>query len=140
MQIAASDIRTLLRTIWPDIQFIWMQDRIYVKPSINQVEGFLVDSGVNKLRSNGELMDCDDYALLLNAYIKRTRIDEADDLPPEDNFHFSFGEAFGPIVRGVETPHTLNICVAQEGVFLIEPQTYDYWQPTTNDSILIVKM
>jgi hypothetical protein len=85
-------------------------------------------------------MDCDDYALLLNAYVKRQRIDISDSLSAEDNFHLAFGEAFGDNVRGGDTPHTLNICVAQEGVFLIEPQTCEYWQPTNNDSILIAKM
>jgi len=73
------------------------------------------------------------------AYVKRQRIDMGETLSAEDNFHLAFGEAFGDVIRGIEN-HTTNICVAQEGVFLIEPQTCEYWQPTNNDSILIVKM
>ena len=139
MQITSNEIRTALRGIWPKIQFIWLQDRIYIKPSIKEVEGFIIASEVFKLRFNGELMDCDDYSLLLNAYVKRQRIDMGDTLSAEDNFHLAFGEAFGDEIRGIEN-HTVNICVAQEGVFLIEPQTCEYWQPTNNDSILLVKM
>jgi len=65
MQITSNDIRTALRAIWPKIQFIWLQDRIFIKPSIKDVEGFVIGSEVFKLRFNGELMDCDDYALCL---------------------------------------------------------------------------
>lgn len=139
MQITSSEIRTILRETWPGIQFIWLQDRTYIKPSIKEIESLLIASGVSKLRFNGELMDCDDYALLANAHVKRSRIDMGDSLSAEESFHYSFGEAFGDHIRGMET-HTANICLAQEGLFLIEPQTYEYWHPTRNDSILLSKM
>ena len=135
MQIKASEIREIIKAQWPDIQFVWMQDRFYDKPSIKGIEGLLISSGVAKLRPDGELMDCDDYALLANAYIKKFCIDT-----PTAKFQVSFGEAFGTRFRGVDNIHTLNICLAQEGLFLIEPQTYEYWQPSKKDSILIVKM
>ena len=140
MLISSNDIRTALRGIWPKLQFIWLPDTIYIKPTIKEIEDLIIKSGVFKLRFNGELMDCDDYALLENAYVKRNRIDISDNLPANESYHFAFGEAFGSMVRGLDTPHTLNICIAQEGIFLIEPQTCEYWQPTINDNILIIKM
>lgn len=141
MQTTSEQIRKALRGVWPNIQFVWLQDRIYIMPSISVIEGILLSSGICALRFNGELMDCDDYALLANAHVKRQRIDVSDSLTSEDNFHFSFGEAFGDLVRGQETPHTCNVVLAQEGLFLIEPQTYEYWEPKVGlDNILIVKM
>jgi len=139
MLITSSDIRTILRKVWPEIQFIWLQDKTYVKPLIKDIEDLVIKSEIFKLRFNGELMDCDDYALLENAYVKRRRIDISDSLSANDSFHVTFGEAFGDSIKGLEN-HTLNICIAQEGVFLIEPQTCESWQPTKNDNILIVKM
>lgn len=140
-QITSEQIRKVVRAVWPNIGFIWLADTIYLRPPIATIEGLLVASKVHDLKFNGELMDCDDYALQANAFVKRNRIELSDTLPMDENYHLAFGEAFGPMVRGLETPHTLNICVAEEGVFLVEPQTYEYWHPQQGlDEILLMKM
>ena len=141
MITSAETIRSIIRGELPDVQFIWMQDGNYIRPKMEEVVAAAIKSGVNHLRFNGELMDCDDYALLLNASIKRTRIDLGDSLSADGSYHWSFGEAFGIKFNGLEEDHTLCVCVAEEGVFLLEPQTYDYWSPRPGkDSVLIIKM
>jgi hypothetical protein len=118
-----------------------MQDGFYMLPRIEELMQMVYISQISKLKFNGELMDCDDYSLLLNASIKRQRIDISFDMPAEDSFHWSFGEAFGDKFNRVEELHTICVCAAQEGIYLIEPQTYEYWITNPkNDNVLIIKM
>ena len=141
MQKTSNEIRTTLRGIWPNLQFIWMPDGSYMIPKIEELMQIVYVSQISKLRFNGELMDCDEYALLLNASVKRQRIDTSANILAEENFHWSFGEAFGDKFNRLEEPHTLCVCVAQEGIYLIEPQTYEYWVTNPkNDNVLIIKM
>jgi len=141
MQISAEDLRAKFKTTWPEIKFVWMQDGFYMLPKIEELMQMVYLSQISKLKFNGELMDCDDYSLLLNASIKRQRIDISFDMPAEDSFHWAFGEAFGDKFNRVDETHTLCICAAQEGIYLIEPQTYEYWITNPkNDNVLIIKM
>ena len=137
MQQTSKNVIKLIRTLWPGLQLAWVPDTEYVIPSIADVQASIESSGINKLRFNGELMDCDDYALQLHAWIKMDRILHA----PQEEFHWAFGEAFGNMFRRVEEIHTLNICVAIEGVYLIEPQTYDIWKADPKeDNVFTIKM
>ena len=141
MKVSASSLRKEIRSIWPGVQFIWMPDKFYIKPKIEEIKELLSLSEVAKMRFDGELVDCDDYSLLLNAFMKKYRIDHSEKLTGFNSFHWSFGEAFGTKVNRVETHHTLNLCIAVEGMFLVEPQTYEVREASNNnDSILIVKM
>jgi hypothetical protein len=141
MIISAEAIREIVRSTCPSVQFIWMQDGFYVQPKLSDALAAATASGIAHLRFNGELMDCDDYALLLNAYMKKRRIDLGDSIPASESFHWAFGEAFGNRFNGLDEEHTLNIMLAEDGLLLLEPQTYVHWTPTQNkDSVLIVKM
>ena len=133
----STELIAQLRDLWPDIQFNWLADRGYEIPLIAEIESLLPDSGISSIRFNGELMDCDDYALLLNAWIKRYRIENFSN----ENHHWAFGEVFCSRVNRVDYLHSLNICVAQEGVFLIEPQTYEVrLGHPIKDQVLLVKI
>lgn len=136
MNKTSSELRGLLRGIWPGIQIVWMPDTVYTIPTISEVEKAIVLSGVAKKKFDGELWDCDDYSLSLNAFIK-----EMQRTKEGAQYHWAFGEVFGTKFRRVDELHTINICVAEEGIYFIEPQTYDIWQgESVADNPLMVKM
>lgn len=125
----ATQIRAMLREIWPDLKEIWCFDQNYQFPTGEDVARALKVSGVNFEKQEGEVFDCDDYALQLHAEIKRKRMG------------WAFGEAFGSKIRGWPRYHVLNICCTMSGVLLIEPKTDEMWQPNpTADNLLFVRM
>jgi hypothetical protein len=76
-----------------------------------------------------DLADCDDYALQMHAYVKRTR--------PT----WSFGEACAKKVRDIKGIHSLNITLTTKGVYLVEPQIQGMWlAESKHDDIFFVKM
>ncbi len=135
-KVSANDIRVRLRNLWPAVGFLWLPDEIYTPPAIDEVVSILPFSGVAKKKFDGELFDCDDYSLSMNAFVHEYRRTQQG-----ANYQWSFGEVFGTKFRRVEQPHTINICVAIEGVFFIEPQTYEIWPGSReNDQPLIIKI
>jgi hypothetical protein len=141
MMTTSKEIIAMLREDWPEIQINWLADARFVLPSIEEVEKLLPLSKVRNLRFDGELADCDDYALELHAWVKRYRRGLSDSLPPGERYHWAFGEVLGTCFRGVEQIHSINICVAEEGIFFIEPQTYEVWKGSPQrDNPLMIKM
>jgi hypothetical protein len=137
----SAEVIGVIRGVWPGIQFNWLPDGTYLLPKLAEVEALVVQSRVAAIQFNGELMDCDDYALLLHSFVKRHRISLSESLSAAESYHWAFGEAFGRKLNRIETPHSVNIFLAEEGLYLLEPQTYETWKASAaNDDVLIVKM
>jgi hypothetical protein len=141
MKLDTKTIREKFHQVFPNLQFVWAPDLFYMIPGIEELMQLVIATKVAAMRSDGELIDCDDYALQANAKIKEQRIGMANSLSPDESYHWAFGEAFGDKFNRLELEHTLCICCAQQGVFIIEPQTYDYWlADSKNDNALIIKL
>jgi hypothetical protein len=139
--ISDNDLRVAMRKVLPAIQFIWTQSTTYIVPTTAELEAALVESKVHDIRFDGELADCDYYSLQLNARLKAARAALSDQLPMDERYPWAFGECSGNLINRLEVQHTLNICLTQEGLVLVEPQTYDIWTPTpATDSIQIAKV
>ena len=128
MIITVQQIENMLTDIWPGLNQVWCFDQEYVYPTLEDIKQFVAKNSMDISDIKAENPDCDDFALQLHAKVKR--------------FHnWSFGEAFCNKVAGWSVLHNLNICVCQEGVFLIDPKPNRIWQAdTTNDNILWVRI
>ena len=135
MIASASDIRKMLRAIWPDVGLLWLPDGIYERPEIDWLIELLKTSDVAALERRGEVFDCDDFALCADAFIKRKQLDLALDHP------LAFGEVFVTKLKGREMDHSLNIAYCIDGLWLIEPQGWNHWKAAKEkDHVETVKM
>ncbi|UCB50937.1 MAG: hypothetical protein JSW56_08820, partial [Deltaproteobacteria bacterium] len=70
-----------------------------------------------------EIMDCDDHALILHAFViqKRYRQVEKGKLKKPQWYPWAFGQAWGYKFRGTKRSHAVNICITRdEKVLLID--------------------
>lgn len=137
MIATSAEIRAAIRELWPDIQKgrLWLPDGTYERPKIEDAISALEVSGIRSIEKNGEVWDCDDYALAANYFIKR-RVQAIRSEHP-----WAFGEAFCSKLKGREMAHTLNILYAPDGIWLIEPQGYHHWHADRRlDHVETVKM
>jgi len=133
MIVDYKEIIKSIRKMWPKIYLPWLPDSKYFITDINTVIESLMKSGVKDYENQGEVFDCDDFALQANAYIKRN--ERSDGVP------WAFGEALGDKYKGREMIHTLNICYTTDGFYFIEPQGYYFWKAdSNNDNVLMVKI
>ena len=111
-----------LKSLWPEA-FIVLVDRLYELPWWKDVEILLVDSFINKYTYATEVFDCDDYALVLHAFIVQERYRKMSEGKPK-NRPWAFGQALVSQLDGKEAHHAINICwTADKGLLLVEPQT-----------------
>ena len=97
---------------------------------MDEVLALAAQSGVKETPMRGEAFDCDDYALQLHAFVKR-----------HASVLWAFGEATGSRFKNIHEPHTLNICWAEDGVYLLEPQTYAIWTADPkHDWVMAIKL
>ena len=129
MKISQKELRNELKVIWPAIGFMWVPDYNLWKPSHQEMVDAIEKSTVNRAKFLDDINDCDDFALQLNADIKRLRAfdAEAGKVPNDQWCPWAFGEVFGTMFKGWPGAHSANICVCREGIYLIEPQTDDIW-------------
>jgi len=131
----AKEIRAEIRTIWPLVGFIWTPDGEYEIPEIEDVIKALEPSGIKDLSYKGVVWECDKSALAANDWIKRHCLDIGLDK------QWAFGECFASKINGQELSHTLNICRAKDGIYLIEAKGYLYRRAdSAKDAIHIVRM
>lgn len=107
MAITFKEIRKALNKLWPDLEQIWCFDKEYDFPTSDEVKEFLSDEWIDLSQITALNPDCDDFALLMHAKVKMI-------------FNWSFGEAFANKVDRQSALHNLNICLCQDGVFLID--------------------
>jgi len=110
-----------LQCLWPKLSpsSVFMADETYVLPSRAEVEKALQDSKIDKYVYTDELWDCDNYALLLHAYVIRKRYEDfrKGKLAKEQCYSLAFGQIWTDI-------HAINIALTyDEDILLIEPQT-----------------
>jgi len=135
MKITSTEIRTKLNILWPSLKFIWLTDSIYWMPSKLKLEELLVKSQVDRMRYITSIQDCEDFALQLHADVKRIRTfdAEAGSIPRNEWYPYAFGEIFGYEFRGRRQNHAINICICDDGIYLVEPQDDRIWAASSNN-------
>ena len=120
--ITADKARKILRKQYPQLKHIWIFDKKLVVLSDEQVDKILQGISVYEQRFKVELFDCDDFALVANAFVKLETSQAALSHP------WAFGEC--SFVHPERGAHNQNIFIT-EGlkVKLYEPQNQEITLP-----------
>jgi len=116
MKINAKDLRKEFKAVWPDLRQIWLRNKEYIIPAVKDLKSVIklykcdlpVIAGFN---------ECENYALYLHSDVKKHIV-------KEDKLKLNW--AFGDFICQKESlfgtgVHTANICLCEEGFYIIEP-------------------
>ena len=124
--ITRNEVFKTIVDYWPKINphNIKLADGMYVCPSRKEVEKILFDSKVDEHIYQDGILDCDDYALLLHAYVIRKRYKDFQEgkIDKEQRYPRAFGQIWhrDPKIGG----HAINLCITSDKeILFIEPQT-----------------
>lgn len=127
MIVHAEDIEKRLKKVWPKIKDVWLTSHNYFLPSIEQLKKMVTDNSVKKYSFKHGKGECEFFSLVLHASIKTAWLSNN-----TSNETIAFGECMG---LNVETSHDrvhkCNICITQEKIILIEPQTNQLIYPSS---------
>jgi len=113
--VSAREVRKILRKQWPQLKHIWIFDRKLILLPQEKIDFILKGISVYKQQFKDELFDCDDYALVANAFIKL----EVAKLKLDHNC--VFGEA--AMVHPEIGIHNQNVYITEDfKIKLFEPQ------------------
>lgn len=119
-------IHEILHKQYPSA-IIKIPDKNYHKATHNELWNELISSYFEDYKYIKETLDCDDYALLLHAWIRQQQYKNHWKKP------LAFGEAWS-------TKHAVNIAVLENSkIVLIEPQT-DALLPADAYDIVFIRM
>lgn len=125
--VSYKEIKSRVQKLWPDCKNIWLSDNEYYYPVFDQVNVAIAADHTERLSFRNYLFDCDDYALQLSASISKYVGQYL--TPPAP---WPFGQITGRKFNGKKDSHTCCICVLEERVLLIEPQTDFIWDASTD--------
>jgi len=136
MILSSGEIRNKIETSCKEAKFIWLVDQsYYVFENENELREILDKASITNEPFIQNKFDCDDFALLLHANVKR----QGREL--NGNSNYAFGETFVNKRSGIKEPHNLNICLVVDDTYLVEPQTNEFWKmDKKKDTPLLIKM
>ena len=136
MILSSGEIRNKIETSCKEAKFIWLVDQsYYVFENENELREILDKASITNEPFIQNKFDCDDFALLLHANVKR----QGREL--NGNSNYAFGETFVNKRSGIKEPHNLNICLVGDDTYLVEPQTNEFWKmDKKKDTPLLIKM
>lgn len=145
MKITNTSIFNQVRSIWGD-KFIHLLigDVAYWAPRYDEVQEMVGKNFVEKYKYAAEVFDCDDFALILHAFVRQEMYRQRKEVGKmESNFYpWAFGEIWGHKFMNHEGGHAVNICITKDrGLILIEPQGDRVWSPTKEtDEAFYIRM
>lgn len=149
MEMRSLDITKKIEMIWPQsFHFLQRMYSDYSIPIKKEIEDFINSVYIEEYQYTAEMMDCEDFALILHAFVIQQRYkemqqhgwDESQRLP------WAFGQIWLESHQGIRSNHAQNICLASESessiedinIFLIEPQNNQFFQATAGDVPIFV--
>ena len=141
-KITSKKIRNLFRAKWPGLKVMWITDREYIVPKINHVRKMVKKCSVAHLPRMRKLSECEEYALLLAAAIRKSRIEVADLFPPEERMNWAFGFCGLSKYRGSTFNHTVCFAITDVGLYMFDAQIDDEgWKASDeNDKVYAIFM
>lgn len=146
MKITRDEVEAEFRSLWPDIEYIWLWDKGYWKGTKDQVERLMEKSRLKDVQFVPEFFDCDDFAAQFKEEVRRTRYYAwkdglfGDDPPVPYAVFFAGGDMF----RGVGEVHAVNLLLLRDpepGVWIVDmtPQERIIWKanPQTDNVYFI---
>lgn len=125
MKISSIGIEKACRSVWPEVD-IDTSDSDYWLPKCKEVYDLVWDTFIDKYQYTPETFDCDDFSLILHAFIVQERYVQIKlkEIPREQWRPWAFGQARGRKFRGHESHHAINLCLTSDhGIVFIEPQS-----------------
>ena len=143
--IKSKNIRTILKNNWPNLKFIWPTDSQYIVMDFDELKDVVKKCSVRGFSSDGELWDCDNYALQLHAKVQshQYKLNKQKNLKMKNSW--AFGECIGlnnneSLFQMGNPPHAINIAITNNGIALIEPKDDSVWVAGKNEmSLFFVK-
>lgn len=134
----SEELERRAKRIWPNLYHKWLSDRVYWSPSYEDFANVVAAQDVRDLPFREKYCECEEFARLLHSSVSRHLIDEANvqlaaglDLPDRLAYSWAFGRAkgmnFPQVAKGKS--HDLIVVDLEEGIRLLEPQTYQIWEP-----------
>jgi hypothetical protein len=110
MKIIKSDNATnILKQKWKDLRQIWIFDIELVCISQPELKA-IIDAVWQKMKQDGEKLDCDEQALFLHAAVKKYWAVNFD-----GDEALAFGETAGTMFNGWPDIHNQNIAICEDG-------------------------
>lgn len=128
MIISSDKLREHFAGIWPDLKFIVLSDPAWAVPRMAQLQNWLQLSEAKKPPYIEHLFECEEFALKLVADQREQAAAELSKLGIR--YNWPLGIVFGTRFGGQKMDHWKNICLTDEGLVLIEPQTNAIAMPT----------
>lgn len=118
--IKGSELRAELRATFPGA-FVPPIDKIYYCPSKHELWNGLISSYIDDYKYQAEIMDCDDYSIILKAWFTQEQYKRQWDHP------WAFGVSVGTTAKG---GHSINVALTSDcGILFVEPQNDKIWSP-----------
>jgi len=127
-----------LQRYWPDRK-PYLGDSNYWLPSLREVEDLLLKSWVDQYKWMNEIFDCDDFALIVHAWVVQERYKRRQEEGEKEELKYpwAFGEAWGSKLKGEYTSHAINVVITRDkGIYLAEPQDDHIWAANPDNDIL----
>ena len=110
-----TELTARLKESFPNAYFI-IRDTEYRVPALEEVKRLLKETFIEEYQYRVNSFDCDDYALILDAFVKQEGYKQGWLLP------WTFGQVYGIFPDYSPDFHARNIVLTTEGLYLIEPQ------------------
>ena len=108
-------------------------DRKYYLPTIEEINLLLDEGFIEYYKYRIETFDCDDFALILHAWIRQEQYKQ------KWNYPLAFGECWGEFETNIY--HAMNFAITNEEKFiLIEPQTDEVKRYESDDTFFALRM
>lgn len=132
MEIGYTELRDEVLKVWlwfPQ-RDILLADERYWAPTRAEVEDLVVNTFIDEYQYTIEMMDCEDFSLILHAFIIQYRyyFMTSHGLSENQRLPWPFGQVWLTKAQGVVKNHAQNICFTRdEGMLLIEPQSSEFY-------------
>ena len=131
--VTTSKIRKILKKQWKQLKHIWIFDRKLVLLSSEQINSILKGIDIYKKQFKNELFDCDDFALVTNAFVKL----KVAELQFPHNWAFGEVSMMHPEI-GI---HNQNIFITEDfEIKLFEPQANKIILPNKGEIVFYVRI
>jgi hypothetical protein len=135
MVITSSEIYSKLKSIFPDLPDMELDDREFVCVGNGWLRQFIKDYPP-VIFIPGKF-ECEEIADKFGLDVTLADISDYESLPDElKNNNRAIGRLSGSMFKGVEEKNVLNFCIDEEKeVWLFDMQTREMWKPTENDHV-----
>ena len=143
MLVSSEEMRQEAKKLWPDLDNIWLMDKVFTAPRPEVFQEALRLSNVPSMEFIPEANDCDDFALQFMAEVRRKRYFQYvnKQLTRENYKPISATFGFGDQFRGISKIHVANPCFTEDGFYMIDttPGENRMWKAKTDqDHILFL--